>query len=367
MFTLADALKALEGRTEFAVKRADGLVLINYIVGLPDSFEGIRENFRGVVFDEATGEIISLPLHKFFNANQTPSTQLHVIGDMTCDMFHKLDGSMCHALEVGGEVVLATRMGWETGVAKAATEFLRASGWLPIVREQVQAGYTPIFEFTGPQNPVVISYRKAELSYLYSRCRRTGEYRRYPQLHGIGQAIAAECGVTVRSVVEQTASAEGIEGYVLHTRGGPWVKVKTPWYLDRHRVLDSFHLPAWKVYGYALDDKLDDLLAFARPEDRARLEAIQSEVGRDQLDLLRSVREGYTAIISGLRDLPPASREHRKGFAIAARERFPAEFGGLMIYYEGREVLSWVKEHLRGRYREKYPQRLLEGVEIEAG
>ncbi len=62
MFKLADALKALEGREEFAVKRKDGLTLINYLITLPDSFDGIRENFRGITFDDSTGEIVSLPL-----------------------------------------------------------------------------------------------------------------------------------------------------------------------------------------------------------------------------------------------------------------------------------------------------------------
>ena len=111
MFKLDDAMRALEGREEFAVKRRDGFVIVNYLVQIPDSFEGIRANFRGVTFNEASGEIVSLPLHKFFNVNQKPDTQIGLIGHLPCTVYEKHDGTMCHALEVNGQVVLASRMG----------------------------------------------------------------------------------------------------------------------------------------------------------------------------------------------------------------------------------------------------------------
>ena len=57
MFTLDEAYKSLEGRTEFAVKEyRERLVSINYLITLPDSFDGIRKNFRGVTFDKKSSQ-----------------------------------------------------------------------------------------------------------------------------------------------------------------------------------------------------------------------------------------------------------------------------------------------------------------------
>lgn len=359
IYNLDDALKACEGRTEFAIKRADGLVLINYVVGLPDSFDGIRRDFRGIVFSEADGSIVSRPLHKFYNLGQTQDTHLSVLENKLCDVYHKLDGSMVHGLIVNGEVVLATRMGWDTAQAKDATALLDRRGLKNVVKQEIQAGFTPIFEYTGPQNPVVIDYPKMQLSYLYSRCRNSGGYTRTPGLTSEGMPILHSEGRAVGDVAAWTVGQEDVEGYVLHVHKGPWVKVKTQWYRDRHRVLDSVHLPAYKLYDLALEDKLDDLMGFAKPDMRYQLEYIQTQVAKDVLDGLDRISSAHYELMDFLPKDGLPVREHRKAYALRACAQHSQVFGGLMLRYEGQEVLNWVKDQLRSYYKSKYPTRLV--------
>ena len=351
MFTLDEALKALDGREEFAVKRRDGLVIINYLVVLPDSFEGIRENFRGITFSEATGEIVSLPLDKFYNVNQKEHTQLHRIGKMTGLVFEKFDGTMIHGLEVNGDVVLASRMGWDTEQAALATKLMKRLGMQDEVAREVREGRTPIFEYVGPNNPVVLHYPKEDLVYLWSRDRKTGKYTR-----GLDERFHRHSArtMTVEEVMNEVQTLEEKEGYVI-VLPDLWAKAKGPWYLDRHRAFDMLMKPAYRLYEVALQGKMDDLIAQSADLYKPKLEEILYEVGKDQLRLHRELKMEYDSL---LRVVPGGASDHerRKTFALAAKSN--PHFGGLMTMYAGRPVDDWISTWLFDYYKGKYPGRL---------
>jgi len=353
MFKLEDAMKALEGREEFVVKKKDGKVIINYLITLPDSFVGIRENFRGVTFDEATGEIVSLPLHKFYNVNQKDHTQVGLIGDMTCRVFEKFDGTMCHALMHDGDVVLASRMGWDTEQAVAATKLMGKLGLKDEIAREINEGRTPIFEYVGPSNPIVVRYTKEYLVYLWSRDRRTGAYTRDPIL-GLDLPTGGRV-TTVNDVMKDVVALEDAEGYVCVLENGMWVKAKCQWYLDRHRAFDMLMKPTYRIYEVGLEGHLDDLIAQCADLYKPKLEEILVEVGKDQIRLHRELQNEYDALLLGV----PASvtdHERRKAFAIAAKGS--PNFSGLMSLYAGKPCDAWVNARLFENYKAKYPGRL---------
>ena len=352
MFTLTDAMKALEGREEFAVKRKDGLVVINYLVVLPDSFEGIRENFRGVILNESTGEIVSLPLHKFYNVDQRPHTQLGLIGDLECRVFEKFDGTMTHALEVGGDIVLASRMGWDTEQAIQATTKMNKLPFKDEIAREIREGRTPIFEYIGPNNPVVIQYAHEDLVYLWSRDRKTGKYQRNPVLSQ--HRVAGGRVTTVRKVMEELVALEDKEGFVC-VLDDLWVKAKCQWYLDRHHAMDTLMKPTYRIYEVGLEGHLDDLIAQCADLYKPKLEAILTEVGKDQIRLHRELQSEYDALLS---TLPGGvdERERRKAFALAAKSSL--NFSGLMTLFTGKPGDTWVNARLFDHYKAKYPGRL---------
>ncbi len=362
MFNLDDAMKALEGREEFVIKKKDGLVIINYLITLPDSFEGIRQNFRGVVFDESTGHIVSLPIHKFYNVNQKDHTQVGVIGDENCLVFEKFDGSMCHALSVNGKLVLATRMGWDTDQAVAATKLLQrfSEKELNAVQWSVNNGVTPIFEYIGPNNPVVLHYPKEELVYLWSRQIDDGRYHHNPVLrlrHDTGGRLT-----TISQVMKDVVSLQDKEGFVCVLQDSDlWVKAKCPWYLERHRAFDMLMKPSYRIYEVGLEGKLDDLIAQCADLYKPRLEEILVEVGKDQLRLHREINTEYDTLFKNVPE--DSDHERRKMFAIAAKGS--PNFSGLMSLYSGKPVDSWVNSRLFDQYKAKYPGRLFSVVPDE--
>ena len=90
MFTLKEAYAAFADRTEFVVKQTENTICFDYIVVLSDSFASenasedakrkawIRRNMRGVTFCRHTEELLSLPLHKFYNLNQNLESSYHL-------------------------------------------------------------------------------------------------------------------------------------------------------------------------------------------------------------------------------------------------------------------------------------------------
>lgn len=358
MIKLDEAMKALEGREEFAVKRRDGLVVINYLIQIPDTFDGIRREFRGVTFNETTGAVVSLPLHKFFNVNQKVDTQIGLIGHLECRVFEKFDGTMCHALEVNGQVVLASRMGWDTDHAKIATKMLEKSSFKDEVVREVRAGRTVIFEYVGPNNPVVLHYPDEELVYLWSRDMTTGEYTRDMTLANAGKSTGGRV-TTVNAVMEEVVTLTDKEGFVLVVQepsGGTfWCKAKCQWYMDRHRAFDTLMRPAYRVYEVGLQGKLDDLIAQASDLFKPKLTEIEAEVGRDKIRLVKELKAEYDGLAAEVLTIND-EREKRKKFALAAK--VSTNFGGLMKMFSGSELDAWVNKELFDYYKIKYQNRL---------
>jgi T4 RnlA family RNA ligase len=325
MFTLSQALEALNGHTEFTVKRYDGVVSIDYIVIFPGSFDAteqeirerayylwdnagrpagdevdfwlqaeqdcrrfatIRRNFRGVTFDEQTGEIVSLPLHKFFNVNQTPETSFEKIKHRTATIYEKLDGSMIHFFihPQRQELQASTCRSSLTPQAQEALKLAHKQGLKGVLEKSILDGWTPIFEYVAPNNQIVVAYPKPRLVYLISRNRHTGEYRydwkAYPDK-------AQSYEFTFGDIFSQV-NREEFEGYVchLHMDDGKvmLVKAKTPWYMERHRAVDALMRPAYKLYGVVFQGVMDDLIALAADRFKPALTAIYEEAQRDLLN-----------------------------------------------------------------------------------
>lgn len=356
---LQEALIAIDGRKEFIQKKLNGNIIINYLISLPDSFDGIRKEFRGIVFNEQTGEVVSWPLHKFFNVNQKDETQFHVLGDQSCLRYEKLDGTLCHALEINGKIVLATRMGWETDWAIAATKKLRS---MPLnaqkeVEEGVKSGWTVMFEYIGPNNPIVVPYEKEELVYLWSRNRNSGEYK-HKGFHGFRHPVVNIS--TLGEVMKEVETLENAEGYVCVLENGMWVKIKCPWYCNLHGAYDVLMKPAYFLYEIALNNEMDDLIAKCQDKFKPKLQEIEKRVAEDKITLLEHIKTKYDEYMRSV--ISTDERQRRKEFALTAGTE-PRIFSVLMDMYLKKDIERKFNALLQQEYQAKYKGRLFEVLE----
>jgi RNA ligase len=365
--TLEESLKTLEGRSEFAIKKYgegnDRLVCLNYLVTLPDSFEGIRSEFRGIIFDGKTGEVVSRPFHKYFNINQKEETQYHLIKDMKATVYEKVDGSMIHFFMEPcsnarwmWRIVGSTRMSYETPQAQAATlmAWNNKEVW-GLISDNIKNGYTPMFEFVGPENQIVVAYPKRRLVYLHSRHLETGKYwfdERFPDK-------ATRYEIDFGDIFNHIDKEE-FEGYVCQLENGMWVKVKGKWYQDRHRAVDDLMRPAYKMYEKALNNELDDVYACAPDRYKPILQDIMEEAARDfsaMRGLLFRVHKEC---------LEEAWTKDRKGFVMRAKAQYPDLFSGLMTVYDNKEPTEYITKRLMSRYTVEKASRLaVEPIDLE--
>lgn len=282
------------------------IVICRYTIAIPEVFQTAWDlECRGLVFDAHTGVLLSRPLHKFFNLGERQGL-LDLDLSAGWRLEEKLDGSMISSFLMDGEIVFHTR----GGVSKQARAARRSApkNVLSLAHAAAEIGATPIFEWTAPDNRVVIAYEQEALTLLALRDIRTG---RYLDPHGLaaefGVPVAAPLARDIRSSEELVAAYEAlvhrtdIEGAVLVGPGGHRVKLKTADYLKRHKILANLGNERY-AYQAWIDDVVDDTAAAlggrrgqALVDFSARIEAriceLDAEIGRTVGDLATSDRK----------------------------------------------------------------------------
>jgi RNA ligase len=188
---ISQVLAAINGKDEFIVKHDEvlGYKVVNYIVNFAETFPpvvdertAILRECRGLVFDAGNGEIISRPLHKFFNFGEKSSE----VPDFSRPhrILQKLDGSFIRPIRtktgpMAGKLMFGTKMG-VTEVAQKIQPFIEKNKqYVDFCHWCCDEGKTPTFEFTSPSQQIVIHYQIDMLTMLAIRDNITGEYIPY--------------------------------------------------------------------------------------------------------------------------------------------------------------------------------------------
>ncbi len=294
-------------------------------------------DYRGVLFrlnDDNTGELVSLPFEKFFNLNENPITT-NVDLSKTVEISEKADGSLISTFINGnGEVDVKSRTSLESSQAVAAYELLHENDrLLKEVQDLELLGYTVIFEYVSPKNRIVVHYPDDRLIVLAVRNRLTGEYipldelTNYRELrnHAIRKV---ECE-NVIEFINSISTIEGIEGYVLLLEDGLRIKVKTQWYLERHRLRDNLTNP--RNLGLAIiNQKIDDLRTILS-DDKDNLAIIEHNEHK--------VREIYHYVSTNVENFYQENKKlSRKDYAIKGQKEHREIFPVLMQRYTNDDV-----------------------------
>lgn len=269
-----DVLPHVEGRTDFVVAHKDGYSVIDYVYAADDTFaHPARIECRGLKF-APDGSILARPLHKFMNIGQTVETQPDRI-DFTKPhtIMDKLDGSMIHPAIVDGEVVFMTRMG-RTDVARKAERHLTPTLEREL-RIAIEGGCTPIFEWTAPDNRIVVRYEESKLTLLAARWNHTGAYldlewlRRYADELGVYLVgCHAPRHTNALDFLAYARAIQGAEGFVVRFDDGLWVKAKGEDYVLKHRAKDGIGLEK-NLLALIMAGGLDDVLPLLDEADAA--------------------------------------------------------------------------------------------------
>jgi len=184
---LDDVRPAIEGRDEFVVAERGRFTIVCYVVAMSDTFppvvtvnDAIRRECRGIIFDSATGRILRRPLAKWFNIFEKEETQLDKLDfSLPHKVYTKYDGSMISPFEDGyrsGVIRWGTKMGISEVALQAEAFVKNHPQYQNFAKWCISNDLTPIFEYTAPNNRIVLSYDKPMLTLLTVRHMVTGEH-----------------------------------------------------------------------------------------------------------------------------------------------------------------------------------------------
>jgi RNA ligase len=288
VITNIDQVKsAIKDKPEFIIAERDDYDVVNYLVGEKDTFEGpdapLLRECRGLIFDKQ-GVVIARRLHKFFNVNEKPETQIENINlSEPHVILEKLDGSMITPIPIGDAIRWGTKMG-VTDISMQAEEFVaRHPSYGEFAKKCIENEnkYTPIFEWCSNKQRIVIDQPEDRLVLIAMRINKTGVYFNYEQLQRsayiFGLDVVKQYPGTcagMEELVSTTRDMEGLEGFVVRFDTGHMVKIKSDWYVRIHKAKGALQSEK-NVVSLIVNQEIDDVKSFLLKEDKEKLEAVE--------------------------------------------------------------------------------------------
>jgi T4 RnlA family RNA ligase len=242
---------------------------------LPNRPEVNAFDLRGVTFvfnkDGSLWKTFSM-LPKFFNLNQVESTQYGVIKDKEISSItEKEDGSLVAFMMLpNGNLFSKTIGSFVSEQAEAAYKILYINEehvlW---VKEMLNTGCTPLFEYVSWDNRVVLKYSQPQIRFIGMRDNVTGTYYPAPEIHESfipkDIKVVNEADGTIDSLIEESKIAEGKEGWVVKFSDDQLIKLKTAWYFKLHGLrTQDINREDYVIKNY-LEETLDDVMTQLDP------------------------------------------------------------------------------------------------------
>ena len=316
-----DVLPHIAGHDEFKVMRKDWYTVINYMVAFAETFDWdesdvqgsvIRRECRGLIFDSASGKLLSRPYHKFFNVGERAELAMDEV-DMSANhvILEKLDGSMIRPIMVPGSNCYEFRLGTKAGITDVAMNaevwMANHSNYVEFVKMCSAHNVTPIFEWCSRKNRVVVDYPEDRLVLTAVRHNERGSYIPHRTLQNFAKDYNLDLVkvVDARShnmpeLVDTIRAWESDEGVVVRfdaPRATAWsgwghmLKIKADAYITLHRSKDAISNEK-NIIAVVINDQIDDLLPILTKSDAQRLRDFQrafwmgiDEVASDIVDV----------------------------------------------------------------------------------
>lgn len=303
----------------------------------------LRREARGLIFERSSGRVLGRRFHKFFNLGERDETRPDRVDlGRPHVMLEKLDGSMVSPIRPGGRLTWVTMLG-ATDVAAGAARFAAdRPQFTRLAQELLSAGANPIFEWCSPYNRVVVEHGEPVLTLLAIRDLVAGTYWPFNTV----RETAVRAGVPVvtaweglepdpRTLTQQLGPVTGREGIVLRFDDGHMLKLKTPWYVRIHGVLERLSREPDAV-EILLSGNMDDVMPFLTMGDAQALRTFAAELDAG----LAATAERLKQKLAEMQARWPS----RKEIALALGKDLDAPFIFRMM--GGADALALLRDHV---------------------
>lgn len=249
---------------------------------LPDKPDVNAFDMRGTtfVFDK-DGKIWKrfLMLPKFFNINQVEATQYgNIKGLNILDATEKEDGSLVAFMMTPDRKIFSKTIGsFVSDQSKMAYNFLYE--WeeaVEFVKNTLNLGYTPLFEYVSGPNRIVLKYSKEDLRFLGLRDNDTGLWTPSGTMEKTPFNTPNHLkNPSLNELMERAKTEENKEGWVVRYPD-MMIKIKTAWYFKLHGLrTENVFREDYVIKNY-LEQTLDDLMSQLDPvEDKDAFDFVE--------------------------------------------------------------------------------------------
>lgn len=287
------------------------------------------------------GQLVSLPMEKFFNLGENPMTMELDLQDVV-QIDDKLDGSLISTCYTSNNLpwfTLKSKTAFESPQATDANKLLRDPSHKPLLDfcdlMLAGGGITVNMEYIGPKNRIVLGYPEPQLRVLNVRYHADGSYlsRDIMLDHGLPEEfLTATFGIPKNTTdwVDEVYDMVGIEGYVCTLSCGLKFKLKTKEYVKLHHSKDNVNNPR-RLFECCIYEGSDDLRSLF-VDDPEALKIIA--------DMETQAVAIYNGVVSRVEKYYNENNKLiQKDYAIKGLTEFPKhEFGLVMALYNGKTI-----------------------------
>ena len=204
---------------------------------------------RGIIIDIVHQMVVCRPFDKFFNVQERYAAD---IDWKTARVLEKIDGSLIKLYWYNGKWIFATSSTCDAVEASVAgykgityrDVILRADNYGKISFDDLDKDYTYIFEIVSPMTQVVIKYDKTTLYYLAARDNTTGEevdfeLENFKKPRSFSLKTIEDCLEAAVKLNKHSEEDLTDEGFVVVDGKHNRIKIKSPAYIARHRVVSN--------------------------------------------------------------------------------------------------------------------------------
>ncbi|WP_164462271.1 RNA ligase [Bacillus sp. FJAT-42376] len=321
------------------------IVILNYTehATYEKRWNEVTLHCRGLIIDEASGEVLARPFPKFFNHGEMPELESEIPFSETPEFTVKQDGSLGICYRVNDKLYWATRGSFESEQAKAAQQIWDRQ----YAHVQVPHEITLLVEIIHPATRVVVDYNgMSDLIIIGAINRFTGHDYPYNELQELGKALGMQVTEQIKLTVEEAIKLKetidhNSEGWVLRWPNGMRLKIKGSSYLDIHKI--AYGLSDKLKTEYWSQGKMDELILKMPEEFRTEIERFTSTLDQNLNDLSKMITDHYSNASVNSSD--------RKSFAMYVNQHVPNELKYLVFKKADAKLHEEIlKEHIYKHY-----------------
>ncbi len=302
-------------------------------------WDDVTRAARGIIFNNKTGELVSLPFKKFFNLGEEPETYIQNLPDEPFTVTSKKDGSLGILHRHNGDWYVATKGSFQSEMAVWATKWMRENASL----SSVKPGYTYLFEIIYPENRIVVDYQGKEACVLLGVINNeTGQEMSYDALVEeannlnveVTEAKEFESVESIKEYCESLPASE--EGFVVTFKSGLKVKIKGDEYCRIHRIISNMTpLAFWEAWSEKEMAVPKSFLAQIPEEFRELSDRIALAIDSKFIDLHIGIQEEYNRALAKVGSKDP------KAMALYAKAHCPKYLSFFMHQYNNKMSKYW--------------------------